>query len=775
METAVEGSEESDQHKSNVIQSDPMTAVISQAGTEPRSSNLEDFQITNVDSSTDTQSSTDYVTARERLHGKPEQGQASSSRHVVTNIPHHRTGKSVPKSPNVSTDVTSTTSLLYHQERQKGKSPMSDVAPDTLRTQDPESDDMEEDKNVMNKGLPNKIAAHISSGVARFHLDDDVLDTQQRLHSHIERIQENITWPQKHTLLEGEIVTAEKMLVRVEETLNEIPDDYNETVSMRTETHVIGEWKEYLVVCRRSSQEQMSYALKIYKTRVIKSAEDSGLRNSSCYDISLNRKHTKVNLFSPLDKTIVIWHPHKRGTRIFILRPRSAARSVEWYTFIHHSLGWHRPSSLLINVPDLDISLVFRRPFEQPDLSLSDGKQMGQAREQLAAASIVRDCIEILQNQPEWSDVLNAWSKFEKMGLAWKRYDRLEWVCGVNERQMYGAIAMQMSHDLELRPKNHYPTFIKDSEGNRQEEPSPVEGFLVRLTSQQGVQQRMRKMFFKRLFFFTQDHFLFFCKPAKATLPLKLILNHSNISNHGNSDETRLQYEINPFPVENGHITWLNSGNKEFIRKHDEDAFAESQRNIRNLSNCEGYVDLCSVCEVRHILHDTPTDPYTRNEGHDRDNVNVDQFRDGRRFELVLDNGLVVRLLAYNSSSRDKWIKRLDGLVKYWKARLTSDAAELKIIRQWNLRVLGIDEEMESILGQFAKKWEVKRAEASPHLYNMCAVSDCRAIKVCLTVLLPLTLLDLRAFHRCLDCFTGNLAVGRPLAGAMSSSLLGNF
>jgi hypothetical protein len=33
-----------------------------------------------------------------------------------------------------------------------------------------------------------------------------------------------------------------------------------------------------------------------------------------------------------------------------------------------------------------------------------------------------------------------------------------------------------------------------------QEEPAPIEGFLVRLTSQKGMHQRMNKMFFKRLY-----------------------------------------------------------------------------------------------------------------------------------------------------------------------------------------------------------------------------------------------------------------------------------
>lgn len=34
-------------------------------------------------------------------------------------------------------------------------------------------------------------------------------------------------------------------------------------------------------------------------------------------------------------------------------------------------------------------------------------------------------------------------------------------------------------------------------------------------------------------------------------------------------------------------------------------------------------------------------------------------------------------------------------------------------------------------MGQFAQKWEVSRAEASPQLFHMCGISDCRAIKVC--------------------------------------------
>lgn len=99
---------------------------------------------------------------------------------------------------------------------------------------------------------------------------------------------------------------------------------------------------------------------------------------------------------------------------------------------------------------------------------------------------------------------------------------------------------------------------------------------------------------------------------------------------------------------------------------------------------------------------------------------------------MVLDNGLVIRLQSYNMETRDEWIRRAGALAKYWRTRIAADTEELKATRQRNLEVLDIDEGVESHIGQFALKWEVKKAVASPHLHNMCSLSDCRTIKVCL-------------------------------------------
>ena len=111
-----------------------------------------------------------------------------------------------------------------------------------------------------------------------------------------------------------------------------------------------------------------------------------------------------------------------------------------------------------------------------------------------------------------------------------------------------------------------------------------------------------------------------------------------------------------------------------------------------------------------------------------RDDGKTDTFDDDRTFELTMTNGLIIRLQAYNEDTKNEWMNRLEKLVDYWKARLINDMDQFKLTRQENLRTLDIDEETESLLGQFGRKWEVTRSVASPQLFNMCGISCCRTI-----------------------------------------------
>lgn len=326
----------------------------------------------------------------------------------------------------------------------------------------------------------------------------------------------------------GEIIKMERMLVRIDATGQALPDDYDENDSMKTETRPVEKWREYMVVCRDSSDESSEFVLQMYKSRVIHDVEDTQTNKRAAHIVPLSRKTTRVNLYSSLDKTIVIWIPYKTGSHIYIMKPRSGANSMEWYTFLRRILGWNRADILQVNVPDLSVSLRLVNPFESLENSqdvadAAEGDEAAIARtlnaEQVIARRITDRCVEMLEDSPQWGDIVDVWTRNERIGLAWKRYDRLEWVHGANEKKMYGTIAMQKSHELELRPKLHYPTDVKKKTGEKLPEPAPVEGFLVRLTSQRGADQKLGKLFFKRLYFATINQFLVFARPAKAVPP----------------------------------------------------------------------------------------------------------------------------------------------------------------------------------------------------------------------------------------------------------------
>ena len=699
--------------------------------------------------------SIDDLRVDETEQGQPEQPEQPTKKPSSQMLRVPSNGETSQSSPVASaSESESTTALLKPKPRSKAKGNLRGISQTTLEQHEPQSEGTDADENITNtEGVKRSQTITFPKRMLTYNLDDNVLDKQRRLLSRISRTTDTISAnrPRRRKLQTGEIIKAERMLVRVEETMQrDLPEDYTENDSVRMETRPVDKWREFLVVCRMTSNEYAPFSLQMYRTRVVPEIQKADTKISPHYELALDNKQTRANIYSSLDKTIVLWRPAKHGTKIYIVRPKSTAHAVEWYTFICQTLGRDRPGSLHITVPDLDVSLIFNDPFAQLEAAMAKNGN-GQNKEQHVATAIIRGCMEMLENRAEWAEVLKEWSKSEKMGLAWRRYDRLEWVFGGNEERMYGSIGMQDTHELELRPRKHYPTAIKH-DGNKEDEPPSLEGFLVRLTSQRGVHQRMNKMFFKRLYFFTQDHYLFFCRPAKSMPPPPPRLTASNESDIPSSrqilNEAPLSYDINPFPLQDGDIAWTFSGNKEYVRRHDQQAYAHLHRNIHNMSQADGYIDLCRVQEVRQVQRDSsPADPNiergpdveynpeARDSETRRDDGATEQFDDDRTFEMVLDNDLVMRLQAYNATTRDEWIKRTQVLVKYWKARTAADAAELKIIRQRNLDILGIDEGVESYIGQYAKKWEVKRAVASPHLHNMCSLSDCRAIKVCYSLI----------------------------------------
>lgn len=647
-------------------------------------------------------------------------------------------------SPVTGDGANSTTSLLHHSNTNKSSNQPPKQTPASKFG----------GSNRLDTDPGTAPAKHVSSGMVRFNMPTQVTQRGGGTKESLAHVSRRRSWRylrhgEAHP---GEIVKTEKMLVRIDTAVQQLPKEYDENYSVKTESRTLEKWREYVVVCRESRKEEESdFTIQLYKSRVIPAMEDTKASKRCSHEIALLKRTTHVNLYSSLDKTLVIWIPWKGGSKIFLLRPRSASSSVEWYTFIRNALGWKRPQDLQVNVPDLSVSLNIANPFGHIEAAkaTASGDEAALLKtikaEEAVASVIIQRCVAMLEGSQEWDNVLQSWVDNEKMGLAWKRYDRLEWVHGANEQRMYGTLAMQKSHELELRPKKHYPTSIKPPNQPSIDEPTPVEGFLIRLTSQRGRVQRMGKMFFKRLYFFTHNHYLCYCRPANALPPPppKSVLNPTSRIPAATEiiDKTPLIYAVNPYPIEDGKVEWLGKGKPADIQRADEEAYTEAERRTNSLLNAEGYINMCQIVRVRKVKRgSTPADANV-DQGSDvdfhgdvddsrQDDGQTDEFDDERTFELVLNNGLVVRLQAYNKTTKKEWMTRMRKLVEYWKLRTADDMALLKSIRQANLDALDIDEEMEAHLGQFAEKWEVSRAVASPQLFNICGISCCRAITV---------------------------------------------
>lgn len=417
----------------------------------------------------------------------------------------------------------------------------------------------------------------------------------------------------------GRLLKAERMLVKVDWTANQIEDDYTENDSLRIEPKVVKKWREYVVVCRQNTESSKEFVLQMAKTRVIPAMDQKPAKRRFVHEIPLSKGVTKISMFSSLDKTIAMSTKSKSGTMVYILRPSSAASSVEWFTFLNSALGWKRPLTLTVNVPDLNVTMEITNPFEAlkgfrgVDRTHSNASSSGdeesasiQAVEGAVAKDIINKCLKALENSPV-STVVDLWAKNEKkLGLAWKRYDRLEWIYGAQEAKMYGSMAMQKSHDLELRPKEHYPTRAEHFSGIKPalEEPPPVEGFLVRLTSQKGRHSRYGKTFFKRLYYSTHNQYFAFCQPANAMPPRPMKMPRGPrdelLSASELAEKVPLIFTINPYPVDRGEVKWLRGDTASSTKiDFDQYAFQESERNIKNLSQAQGYLDLCDVVLVR--------------------------------------------------------------------------------------------------------------------------------------------------------------------------------
>jgi hypothetical protein len=320
---------------------------------------------------------------------------------------------------------------------------------------------------------------------------------------------------------------------------------------------------------------------------------------------------------------------------------------------------------------------------------------------------------------------------------------------------------LTQTYNLELRPKIHYPTQVRLGFEKYLPEPVPIEGFLVRLTSANGKQARFGKLFYKRLYFTSHDHLLFYCSPAKAAPPPppKFHIMTDPESPEPDTNDMPVMWSATPYKLHHGKIQWLEDAKSQRqVEWYDAKAQIEHERCIQlvtppyvttkytQVKSASGYIDLSKVKYVRTVQRKPQGQDAGVGQGNSVDfhaaelSTNdseyafeqgiASEFDDERAFELVLDSGLVIRLQAFNLETRREWMHRLRDLIKYWRLRLEEDINSLKEMRLRNLKMVGIDQGNESRFSDWIQNYQLLEAVSAPGMYHFCRLSNCRTISV---------------------------------------------
>ncbi|KAK9481378.1 Pleckstrin homology domain-containing protein [Lipomyces japonicus] len=555
-------------------------------------------------------------------------------------------------------------------------------------------------------------------------------------------------------LEKGQVVKIDRMLIGIKSAnVPNLPSDFNDGTHVHM--NVLEKAREYIAVVRYTGDSAIPFLMQLYKCLTVPFVALEKTPVSLSHTILLDRASVNMNLFSSLDKSLVLWQTDSVGkkvlekTKVFIMRLRNASLSLEWYGFLRSMLGAKPSRDLIIQVPELEATVKIVIPLSS-DYSIQSHTteipgDLGENREEEHSVKIldyiIGTALNILDRIPEYKDTIKYWRESHTVGLAIRRYDRIEWLYDFNEEHLYATRSLRNIYGLELRQKVHYPTRAPNPTNSTATlvEPPSIEGFLIRLTQHSGNQTHLGRLFYKQFYFMTHDNLLVFCSPHHANPPAF----EKPFSLTDSSGNRKFIHEFTPYPLKDDSIEWLDNSrirDEQKLRELDNIALSEAYRKLYQMLTSAGVINICDVTEIRKVERNENIDSeigvgagpnFNRNgpnESSQYEDGTVNEFDDDRVLELILRSGLVVRLQAFNRITRDEWIARLEALKVYWKARIEADAKAMTAVKADNFAQLHIDDETESQLGESLSKWESLRGIADPKIYNVCPLGFCRSI-----------------------------------------------
>lgn len=531
----------------------------------------------------------------------------------------------------------------------------------------------------------------------------------------------------------GEILRVLKVLVLTKEVLN-CSDPALFTDNENADTRVHERWSEYLAVLRKTSSQDTPTVIQFYDLLT----SLSSTKKKPSFQIPLSTE-VYAHLYSDLDKAFCVVAKKRNRVFAYILKPHSLTGALKFLYFLKNTLGHKMNSVFQISIPDIEVHLSIKIPQDVLSKISTHRTQLsitvlpkGYSVEYTPIIQYLKErVVEELKSRrnakfDKWLEThLNLWFCF-------KFYDRLEWVQN-NSDVFYvqNLVLSSRNFQLELREvtSNTMHT-IQGFNSQKQEEPIPVEGFLMRMTNTAGRQTSLLRAFHRLLYFYTCDNLLLFTKFYNAVPPSP---NNAFLREEGDLREilknlpemyVHSSYEID----ENDHIPWLDGEN---FQEHDRFAIEELERRALQIIKAEAAIDLSHIKDIRPIPLDRLNIAnrlffaycwYSSTEIITEESI-VDSG-----FEIEIFNGSTITLQAPNRAIRDEWIKRLWELQEYWLAKRQEELQRLMHVRDKNIEKLRINEYVDSNAVLESNLYEIRNSFTDPFLHNIDSIAMTRSV-----------------------------------------------
>lgn len=334
-------------------------------------------------------------------------------------------------------------------------------------------------------------------------------------------------------------------------------------------------------------------------------------------------------------------------------------------------------------------------------------------------------------------DMRESIEKNHELWLCYRYYDRLEWAHQNSHVLYLQNLLKSQDYQLELRERTHSPRKTTDPKGRVLFEPTPIEGFLARLTDIFGDARSFIKKYYRILYFYSCDNILFYSKFYRGMPPSpnNFLINEIDLQLcdgieqgtglHKLANQIPQVYEHSPFPLNSeGYIKWLNES--EFMI-NDQHAYIEMLRRTQQIVKSEGLINMCKIKQIRKVPFEDISFADRRLQQlfwYLQESDIEDESITDSVLEVEMIHGARIRLQAPNRNIRDEWINRLYELKTYWSYRKSDDLNKLLQVRQQNKNQLEINDYTDSNISAEAGKVELSNSIAHASIYNM----DCMSI-----------------------------------------------